>query len=116
MSTSVRAGRKSGSLLVAAQGVMYIYIMMTRTQIYLTPAIQGALDARAKETGRSRSQLIREALERAYLGDGASRMGVVLAALEASAGAWSGRDDDGEAFVERMRSGELARRHEAGTT
>ncbi len=88
-------------------GLMYAYIM-TRTQIYLSPAEVQALEREARSSGRSKSQLIREAIDRTYLqGSDASK---VTRALATSAGAWK-RRTSGEAYVERARRGRLARLH-----
>ena len=87
---------------------MYTYIMQ-RTQIYLTRRESEALDRAARETGRTRSQLIREAIEARYL---ASRDEAgLLEAIEATAGLWADRTETGEAYVERIRRGRLARIH-----
>ncbi len=84
---------------------MYIYIMV-RTQIYLSDEGAKALEREARATGRTKSQLIRDAIDRVYLGGkGASD---VLRSLEKSAGAWR-RRESGAAYVERLRSGRLAR-------
>jgi predicted DNA-binding protein len=82
---------------------MYTYIM-DRTQIYLSRAQATALDREARRTGRTRSHLIREAIDQAYLPNSASDE--TLEALEASAGAWANRTDSGEDYVERLRSGQ----------
>lgn len=87
---------------------MYIYIM-ERTQIYLTRRESSALARLAKSTGRSRSQLIREAIAAQYLDGGDSD--ALLAALGATAGLWADRPESGEAYVERIRSGRLGRLH-----
>jgi predicted DNA-binding protein len=87
---------------------MYTYTMQ-RTQIYLTKREAAALDRAARQTGQTRSRLIRDAIEATYLTD-ADRTGV-LDALEASAGIWSDRAESGEAYVERVRPGRLARLH-----
>lgn len=84
---------------------MYTYIM-NRTQIYLTPALDDVLARLSQATGRSRSQLIREALERAYLGAADSEG--ILTALATSHGAWRGRER-GDAYVEALRPGRLGR-------
>jgi len=89
---------------------MYIYIMMERTQIYLTRALRDALDQRARDTGRTRSELIREALERIYLQDDDDRRRRLRAALTRSAGAWSREDETGEAYTEGIRPGALVSR------
>lgn len=90
---------------------MYTYIM-ERTQIYLTRRESSALARLAKATGRTRSQLIREAITAQYLvqADGDE----LTSALEATAGLWSDRAESGEAYVERLRSGRLARLHRDG--
>ncbi len=82
--------------------------IVQRTQIYLTPREAAALDAAARRTGHSRSHLIREAIETVYLGE--ADVSAQLDALERSAGVWADRVDDGEATVERLRPGALARR------
>ena len=88
---------------------MYIYIM-TRTQIYLKEAESNALDREARRTGRTRSQLIREAISAAYLGErGAGDLETTL--LE-TAGGWKRRATTGRKYVERLRRG---RRLEAAT-
>jgi len=90
---------------------MYLYIMQ-RTQIYLTKREAAALAKAAGETGRTRSQLIREAIEARYLAPTEQRE--ILAALEATAGIWSDRAESGKATVERLRPGRLARIHDGG--
>lgn len=81
---------------------------MQRTQIYLTPREAAALDVAARRTGHTRSHLIREAIEAVYLGE--ADAAAQLDALDRSAGAWADRAEDGEATVERLRPGALARR------
>ena len=87
---------------------MYTYIL-DRTQIYLTRRESSALARLSKETGRTRSQLIREAITAQYLGqaDGDE----LAAALDATAGLWADRTESGEAYVERLRNGRLGRLH-----
>ena len=91
---------------------MYIYIMR-RTQIYLDEEQHARLEQLSEASGVTKSQLIRDAIERAYLG-GPDR-GQLLEALGSSAGTWR-RRDSGEAYVERMRTGRLARLHAADRT
>ena len=80
---------------------MYTYIM-ERTQIYLSREQAAALDRHAKRIGTTRSHLIREAIDRTYLlTDDRDH---VLAGLQAAAGAWKGRTEDGAAYVNRIRS------------
>jgi len=87
---------------------MYVYIVQ-RTQIYLTKRESEALDRASRATGRTRSQLIREAVEATYLA--AVDEGDLLAALGSTAGMWADRPESGEATVERLRGGRLARVH-----
>lgn len=88
---------------------MYIYIM-ERTQIYLNAEEARALERLARRTGRTKSQLIREAIDQTYLGSHHDRE-QVLAALRRSAGSWRRRKETGEEYVERLRGGRLARLH-----
>jgi hypothetical protein len=86
---------------------MYIYIM-ERTQIYLSETESAAIDRESERTGRSKSQLIRDAIDAAYLGrSGEDRVKV----LRETAGAWKDRSETGAAYVKRARKGRLARLH-----
>jgi len=93
---------------------MYVYIM-ERTQIYLTGEETRALDARAKESGRSKSQLIREAIDEAYLTVKRDRK-ALLRDIRAAAGAWKGRRESGAEYVDRLRPGRLSRLHKTRNT
>lgn len=77
---------------------------MLRTQISLTPEERRLLDVEAARTGRSISALIRNAVSQTY----GSRRDADddVSAIDAALGAWSETDVDGEAFVERLRSGD----------
>lgn len=86
---------------------MYVYIVR-RTQIYLSEEEARALDGEARSSGRTRSQLIRDAIDRTYLGARAGR--AILNALLRSRGAWQ-RSQSGGEYVERLRAGRLARLH-----
>lgn len=88
---------------------MYIYIM-DRTQIYLSAEQARALERLARRTGRTKSQLIREAIDQTYLGSPHDRE-QVLAAVGRAAGSWKGRAETGAEYVERLRGGRLARVH-----
>jgi hypothetical protein len=81
---------------------------MVRTQIYLSDGEAKALEREARTTGRTKSRLIRDAIDRVYLGG--KDASDVLRSLEKSAGAWR-RRESGAAYVERLRSGRLARIH-----
>ena len=85
---------------------MYNYIMQ-RTQISLSAEDRSLLDAEAARTGRSISALIREAVVRTY--GKHSDTDEDLRAINAAFGAWDDRDLDGEAYVERLRSGRRLR-------
>lgn len=86
---------------------MYIYIM-NRTQIYLTDDEEKALTDRAKKTGRSKSDLIRQAIDVTYL-SAATNTKDLLKVLERTAGAWKGRRETGSEYVDKLRSGRLRR-------
>lgn len=79
---------------------------MRRAQIYLDDDTSATLARVARETGRTRSQLIREAIEARFRA-GAEPERVVQALL-AAAGCWRRRNKSGVAIVERLRAGRLA--------
>ncbi|WP_169253121.1 CopG family transcriptional regulator [Brevibacterium sp. 'Marine'] len=77
---------------------------MQRTQISLTVEARRLLDNEALRTGRSISALIRDAVENTY---GAGRStDDDYSAIEEAFGAWIDRQEDGEAYVESLRSGD----------
>jgi hypothetical protein len=90
---------------------MYTYIV-ERTQIYLSREQADALDREARRRGTTRSHLIREAIDEAYVVDPDRQR--LLAGLRASAGAWRNRPETGEEYVERLRSSERLARAWAG--
>jgi hypothetical protein len=77
--------------------------IMLRTQISLTEHERALLDAASARTGRSIAALIRAAVNDVY-GDRSPSEGAAQA-LQESFGAWADRGEDGEAYVERLRSG-----------
>ena len=89
---------------------MYTYIMR-RTQIYLSDEETQALERERRKTGASRSELIRGAIDDKFLNGRSLTTEERLGLLERSRGAWKGRTETGEQYVERIRSGRLARLH-----
>ncbi len=79
---------------------MYTYTV-ERTQIYLSKRELEALDKVARQTGKTRSHLIREAIEEKYVTRRTADE--MLAVLRETAGAWGPRDLSSEAYVEELR-------------
>lgn len=80
---------------------------MSRTQVYLGEDELELLDRASRETGASRSALIRRAVRDTF---GRQGKDAKLSALRASAGAWQGRRRTGAEYVETMRGGDLNER------
>lgn len=71
-----------------------------RTQIYLGAEELELLDRMSRASGASRSELIRRSIRGAY---GEPTKSERLAALDASAGAWSGARISGADYVDSVR-------------
>ncbi|MGH7336043.1 MAG: CopG family transcriptional regulator [Myxococcota bacterium] len=82
---------------------------MRRTQIYLEDIESIALDETARRTGRTRSQIIREAIRAHVMG--ATDPRDLTAVLRKTAGAWRGRRQTGAQVVARLRRGRLSALH-----
>ena len=86
---------------------MYTYIV-DRTQIYLTQHESAALERESIRTGKTRSQLIREAIDELYGIETQSDR--LRAALEIAFGAWKeGEGEDRSAYLEDLRRADLTR-------
>jgi hypothetical protein len=77
-----------------------------RTQIYLTDVELELLDRAERETGASRSELIRRAIQAAY-GPAPRSREERLASLRAARGIWKDRPFTGEEYVRAIRSGDM---------
>jgi predicted DNA-binding protein len=86
---------------------MYTYIV-DRTQIYLTAEESAALERASIETGKTKSQLVREAIDEKY---GSRRsLEEFMAALDAARGAWKEEPgEDRSAYLKESRRASLAR-------
>jgi len=75
---------------------------MVRTQLYLDEEVHRRLRAAAEKQGRTVSDLVRQAVERAY---GASHIDDRLTTLEGIASLWHGRTDlaSTDVYVRRLR-------------
>jgi len=80
---------------------------MSRTQIYLGEDELELLERASRDTGASRSELIRRAVRRTFGEQGKAER---LRALEASAGSWHGRRAGGAEYVEAIRGGDVNER------
>lgn len=79
---------------------MYTYIVMQRTQIYLSEEEARILDRLARERGQTRSHLIREAIREQYMATGLTD-DRFYQILDEAFGAW--KDETEEDRVERDR-------------
>jgi Arc/MetJ-type ribon-helix-helix transcriptional regulator len=80
---------------------------MGRTQIYLGSDELALLDRAARESGASRSELIRRAVHATF---GEQDKADKLRALQASAGSWRGRRASGAEYVNARRGGDVNER------
>jgi Arc/MetJ-type ribon-helix-helix transcriptional regulator len=80
---------------------------MGRTQVYLGEEELQLLDRVAQETGASRSELIRRAVQASF---GRQGKDARLTALRASAGSWRDHRGTGAEYVDARRGGDLNER------
>jgi Arc/MetJ-type ribon-helix-helix transcriptional regulator len=80
---------------------------MGKTQIYLGEGELELLDRASRDTGASRSELIRRAVRNTF---GEQEKDERLRALRASAGSWRGRRASGSEYVDAIRGGDLNER------
>jgi len=78
--------------------------VMSRTQVYLGESELELLDRASRDTGASRSELIRRAVRATF---GTQDKEERLRALEASAGAWRGHGKTGAEYVDSLRGGDV---------
>ncbi|MFQ5743111.1 MAG: CopG family transcriptional regulator [Acidobacteriota bacterium] len=80
---------------------MYIHHMI-RTQLYLDETIHARLRELSRKQGRTISELVRDALRRAYGADGPGRRIATLRGIE---GLWRDRQDlaETDTFVRQLR-------------
>ncbi len=76
--------------------------MSHRTQITLTDDQYDRLRRIADRTGLGLAELVRRAVDRSY---GPTDDEEMFEVLEETFGGWSGREEDGRAYVERLRRG-----------
>lgn len=91
---------RSASGRCVGRCILYI---VRRTQLYLEEDMWKALHVRARQSGQSVSELVRQAVRERYLGAAARRR----EAMQAFAGIWKDRADlaDPEAYIRRLRKG-----------
>lgn len=80
---------------------------MSRTQIYLGEDELALLERASRDTGASRSELIRRAVRTTFGEQGKEDR---LRALKASAGSWGGRRAGGAEYVDALRGGDINER------
>lgn len=80
---------------------------MARAQVYLGEGELELLERASRDTGASRSELIRRAVRTTFGEQGKDDK---LRALKASAGAWRSRRTSGAEYVDALRGGDLNER------
>jgi Arc/MetJ-type ribon-helix-helix transcriptional regulator len=80
---------------------------MSRTQVYLGDGELELLERASRDTGASRSELIRRAVRATFGEQGKDER---LRALKTSAGSWRGRRASGTEYVDALRGGDLNER------
>lgn len=90
---------------VLGDRTMYTSYIMRRTQIYLSEEQGRYLERRSKATGNTVSQLIRAAIDAAYLRKGSLGKAERVRMARSTAGAWKDFPETGEEYVERIRGG-----------
>ena len=80
---------------------------MSRTQVYLGQDELALLERASRDTGASRSELIRRAVRTTFGEQGKAEK---LRALQGSAGSWPGRRVSGADYVDAIRGGDLNER------
>lgn len=78
--------------------------VVNRTQVYLDEGELELLDRASRDTGASRSELIRRAVRTTFGEQGKDEK---LRALQASAGSWRGRRTSGAEYVDALRGSDL---------
>jgi len=92
---------------------MYAAYIVRRTQIYLADAQERALAARAERVGRTKSALIREAIDRYLEPSSAERSALAqMRAAVAGASGCAAHLPPGEQYVEQLRAGDRERARE----
>jgi metal-responsive CopG/Arc/MetJ family transcriptional regulator len=81
--------------------------VVSRTQIYLGEGELKLLERASRDTGASRSELIRRAVRTTF---GEQENDEKLRALRASAGSWQSRRASGAAYVDALRDTDLNER------
>lgn len=92
---------------------MYDTYIVKRTQIYLSDQQGRYLERRSRTSGRTVSQLIREAIEATYLKPRRADREEMVRIATSTAGAWKGFPETGKQYVEGIRGRRrLAKLHE----